>query len=175
MQPSNPGRGSRRQPRVALAGHPGWARTANTEPCRGSINRRQQGPSATGTGLVREEKILLSKLIDVVNDRFGTDFTDVDQLFFDQIVEDASTDDSMRVAVNANPPEKFALLFGGHVENLLIERMDRNGEEIVGKYMTDPTFQSVVNEWLAAEVYKRLRKNQPGAQSRKPYRKPVQR
>jgi type I restriction enzyme, R subunit len=116
-----------------------------------------EGPSATGTGLVREERVRLSKLIDVVNDRFGTDFTEADQLFFDQIVEDATADTSLAVAANANPVDKFALLFGGHVENLMIDRMGQN-EEILGKYMGDPAFQSVVNEWLAAEVYRKLKK-----------------
>ncbi len=119
--------------------------------------RPLDGPSATGTGLVREERVRLSKLIDVVNDRFGTDFTEADQLFFDQIVEDATADSALAQAANANPADKFALLFGGHVENLMVERMEQN-EDIFGKYMADPTFQSVVNEWLAAEVYRRLQK-----------------
>jgi len=116
-----------------------------------------EGPSSTGTGLVREERVRLSKLIDVMNDRFGTDFTESDQLFFDQIVEDATSDSSLAIAANANPVDKFALLFGGHVESLMIDRMGQN-EEIFGKYMSDPTFQSVVNEWLAAEVYRKLQK-----------------
>jgi hypothetical protein len=82
-----------------------------------------EGPSSMGTGLVREERIRQSRLIDVVNDRFRTDFTEADQLFFDQIVEDATSDTCLAVAANANPVDKFALLFGGHVERLMIERM----------------------------------------------------
>ena len=121
------------------------------------VARPLDGPSATGTGLVREERVRLSKLIDVVNDRFGTEFTEADQLFFDQIVEDATADSTLAQAANANPADKFALLFGGHVENLMVERMEQN-DEIFGKYMADPTFQTVVNEWLAAEVYRRLQK-----------------
>jgi hypothetical protein len=39
-----------------------------------------------------------SQLIDVVNERFGTDFNQADQLFFDQIVEAAMTDDALRQA-----------------------------------------------------------------------------
>lgn len=126
------------------------------------------GPTSTGTGLVREERVRLSKLIDVVNDRFGTDFTEADQLFFDQIVEDAAADSALVQAANANPAEKFALLFGGHVENLMVERMEQN-EDIFGKYMADPTFQSVVNEWLAAEVYRRLQRPLQTSDNQKPY------
>ena len=50
------------------------------------------------TGLVREEEVPLSQLIEIVNQRFGTDFTQADQLFFDQIVEAAVTDDGLRQA-----------------------------------------------------------------------------
>ena len=41
------------------------------------------GPSETGTGLVREERVKLSQLIVLINERFGTEFTYADQLFFD--------------------------------------------------------------------------------------------
>ena len=36
-------------------------------------------------------KVPLSQLIDIVNQRFGTDFNQADQLFFDQIVEVAGS------------------------------------------------------------------------------------
>ena len=38
----------------------------------------------------------LSQLIDVINERFGTDFNQADQFFFDQIVEAAVGDDGLR-------------------------------------------------------------------------------
>ena len=43
------------------------------------------GPTEVGTGISHEEIIELSQLIDIINDRFGTDFKPADQLFrFDQ-------------------------------------------------------------------------------------------
>jgi type I restriction enzyme, R subunit len=47
--------------------------------------------------------VSLSRLIDVVNERFGTDFTAADQLFFDQIIEAALADESLRQAAKVNP------------------------------------------------------------------------
>lgn len=41
------------------------------------------GPKEVGSGLVRSEAVPLSQLIDLVNERFGTDFNQADQLFFD--------------------------------------------------------------------------------------------
>jgi type I restriction enzyme R subunit len=98
----------------------------------------------------------LSQLIDVVNERFGTDFNRADQLFFDQIVEAAMTDEGLRQAAAVNPSDKFELVFKHLLENLFVERMDQN-EEIFVRFMNDVPFQRVVTAWMAAEAYRRLR------------------
>jgi hypothetical protein len=43
-------------------------------------------------------EIELSKLIDILNERFGTEFKPGDQLFFDSICEDALADTNLRQA-----------------------------------------------------------------------------
>ena len=98
----------------------------------------------------------LSQLIDVVNDRFGTDFNQADQLFFDQIVEATMTDDGLRRAAVVNPSDKFELLFRNTLEELFVDRMDQN-EEIFVRFMNDVHFQRVVTAWMAEEAYRRLR------------------
>ena len=113
------------------------------------------GPREVGSGVVREQPVPLSRLIDVVNERFGTDFTDADQLFFDQIVEAALLDDGLRQAANANPEDKFALVFDRVLESLFVERMDHN-EDIFARFMSDKGFQKLVGGWLVSEVYKKL-------------------
>jgi type I restriction enzyme R subunit len=114
------------------------------------------GPKEVGSGLVREEAVALSKLIDLINERFGTDFTEADQLFFDQLVEAAMLDENLQQAAKVNPADKFALVFNNLLETLFIERMDQN-EEIFARYMNDGQFQKVVVSWLASEVYRKLR------------------
>jgi len=118
--------------------------------------RPLDGPAEVGTGLVREDSVPLSRLIDVVNARFGTDFNQADQLFFDQIVEAAMADDGLKVAATVNPADKFELVFKNLLETLFVERMDQN-EEIFVRFMNDGAFQKVVTTWLASEAYKRLR------------------
>ena len=114
------------------------------------------GPTEVGSGAVHEESVPLSQLIDVVNQRFGTDFNQADQLFFDQIVEAAMSDDGLRQAAAVNPEDKFELVFRNLLERLFVERMDQN-EEIFVRYMNDLPFQQVVSEWLASQAYQRLR------------------
>ena len=92
---------------------------------------------------------------DVVNGRFGTDFNQADQFFFDQIVEKAVSDDGLRQAAAVNPEDKFGLVFRNLLERLFVERMDQN-EEIFVRYVNDQSFQQVVGEWLASQAYQRL-------------------
>ena len=130
----------------------------------GSISLRDaearplDGPSEVGSGLVRPQPVPLSQLIDIVNERFGTDFNQADQLFFDQIVEAAMTDDGLRQAAVVNPGDKFELVFKNLLDNLFIERMDQN-EEIFVRFMNDVPFQRLVTTWMATEAYRRLRKD----------------
>ena len=79
-----------------------------------------------------------------------------DQLFFDQIIEAAVTDDGLRQAAAVNPEDKFELVFRNLLERLFVERMDLN-EEIFMRFMNDAHFRKVVTTWMAEEAYRRLR------------------
>ena len=118
--------------------------------------RRLDGPTEVGSGLVRPQPMPLSQLIDIVNERFGTDFNQADQLFFDQIVASAMADESLRQAAAVNPGDKFELVFKSLLENLFVERMDQN-EEIFVRFMNEAPFQKLVTAWMASEAYRRLR------------------
>lgn len=79
--------------------------------------------------------MVLSRLIDIVNERFGTDFNQADQLFFDQIVEAAMADETLiKQAAEVNPEDKFELVFRNVLELFFVERMDQN-EEIFVRFM----------------------------------------
>jgi type I restriction enzyme R subunit len=120
------------------------------------------GPKEVGSGRLREDPLSLSLLIDIVNERFGTDFNPADQLFFDQIVEAAMQDAEVRRAATVNSSDKFELMFRNVLERLFVDRMDEN-EDIFVRFMNDPSFQKVVTTWMADEAYQRLRaRREPG-------------
>ena len=96
-------------------------------------------------------------MIDTINQRFGTEFTEADQLFFDQIAEAAVEDETLQQAALVNPEDKFALVFNRVLETLFVERLEQN-EDIFGRFMNDGEFQSIVKAQLLGEVYRRLRK-----------------
>jgi type I restriction enzyme R subunit len=123
---------------------------------RDGRGERLDGPTEVGSGLARPQPITLSQLIDVVNEHFGTDFNQADQLFFDQIVEAAMSDPGLKQAAAVNPGDKFELVFRHLLDRLFVERMDQN-EEIFVRFMNDIAFQKVVTNWMATEAYRRLR------------------
>jgi len=125
------------------------------------------GPKEVGSGMVREEGIPFSRLIDIINERFGTDFNEADQLFLDQIVEEAVMDDSLQQAAQVNPIDKFQLVFKQVLESLFIDRMEMN-EELFAKFMNDREFQHLVAKGLGQRVYARLPKTANYRQSAMP-------
>ena len=54
------------------------------------------GLTEAGIKRAKEEKAPLSQIINVLNDRFGTDFTEADRLFFDQMEADLLLDDKLK-------------------------------------------------------------------------------
>lgn len=115
-----------------------------------------KGPGDVGTGQ-EDEEIRLSELIDLLNQRFGTDFTPADQLFFDQIQEEALESEALQQAVETNSIDDFRYVFEKAFEGLVIDRMDGN-EEIFSKLMADGEFRKLAVEHLLHKVYKALKR-----------------
>lgn len=109
-----------------------------------------------GTSLVRDVDVPLSTLVGKLNERFGTDFTEADQLFFDQVRATAVRDEKVVEAAQANNFPNFAAYFGRVLEDLFIDRMDGN-EEIFRRVMSDGQFRGAAQEHIAREVYERIR------------------
>ena len=118
-----------------------------------------KGPTDVGTGQVRDEDVALSSLIDRLNERFGTDFTEADQLFFDQIRVSAENDESIAEAARANNLMDFTAYLDRRLDELFIGRMEGN-EEIFKRVMRDNKFRSAAHEHLAWEIFQRVREIQ---------------
>lgn len=115
-----------------------------------------KGPSDVGTGQSGDEEVRLSELVDKLNERFGTNFTQADQLFFDQIQEEAVSKDTLRSAAQANTLSDFRYVFDKEFEGLIIDRMEGN-EEIFGKLMSDKEFRNIAADNLMKNVYDKFK------------------
>ncbi|RJS91147.1 type I restriction endonuclease subunit R [Salinisphaera sp. Q1T1-3] len=115
-----------------------------------------KGPTDVGTAGVKDEAVPLSTLVERLNERFGTDFTEADQYFFDQIRASAEQDEKISEAAKANTFPNFKSYLTRVMDELFIQRMEGN-EEIFSRVMSDPDFRSTAQEHLAAEIFKRVR------------------
>jgi len=111
-----------------------------------------KSPTDVGTGKAKEDRVPLSEIIKVLNERFGTDFTEEDRLFFAQIKERAVQNEQVIKTALANPLDKFALGIRKLVEDLMIQRMAEN-DKIVTRYMDDQQFQDAAFPILAKEIF----------------------
>ncbi len=119
-----------------------------------------KGPTDVGTGGFREEAVSLSSLVSKLNERFGTNFTEADQFFFDQIRASAEEDEKIVEAAKANNLANFSSYLERMLDELFIDRMEGN-EEIFSRVMTDKDFRSAAHEHLALEIFQRIRDGQP--------------
>jgi len=122
-------------------------------------------PREVGTGKAKEEKAPLSEIIEALNERFGTQFSEEDRLFFQQIKERACKSDQVIRTALANPLDKFELGIRKLIEDLMIERMGEN-DRIVTRYMADQDFQGTAFPILAREIFEAVRSRASRADSR---------
>jgi type I restriction enzyme R subunit len=113
-------------------------------------------PTDVGTGKRKDEKAPLSEIIEVLNERFGTQFSEEDRLFFQQIKEKACKSEQIVRTAMANPLDKFELGIRKLIEDLMIERMGEN-DRIVTRYMADQDFQGSAFPILAREIFDAVR------------------
>ncbi|MGB8247258.1 MAG: type I restriction endonuclease [Chlorobium sp.] len=112
------------------------------------------GPKEVGTGSA-EDEVRLSTLVEQLNERFGTDFTPADQLFFDQVQAAATENEKIRQAAEANTISNFEPVFNQHLETLLLDRMNGN-EAIFNRIMNDEAFKTFIAQKLMHNVFENI-------------------
>ncbi|WP_291372594.1 hypothetical protein [Cyclobacterium sp.] len=103
----------------------------------------------------KEEEALLSEIINVLNDRFGTNFEEADKLFFDQIESELMEDETLQTQARVNKMDTFKFAFNDKFIDKLIGRMDQN-QEIFEIILEDKIFGDLVKELMMKKIYKKL-------------------
>ena len=109
----------------------------------------------SGAGpLTDPEEELLSEIIARINERFGTDWTEEDQLVFEAAAQDLVKDDEIRnQAINNDEATFRDHVFAGRFEKALVSRHDRN-EKVVFAYLDSKEMQAAVAAVYAAKIQK---------------------
>ncbi len=86
------------------------------------------------------EKEHLSRIVDVMNERFGLELGDADQLLFDQFEESWAADESLAARARNNDFQNFRLVFDRTFLDTVVKRMDENSE-IFRRILDEPATQ----------------------------------
>ncbi len=113
------------------------------------------GTTEAGLKRAKDEEALLSEIIKVLNDRFGTEFEEADKLFFDQIEAELMDDETLQTQARVNKIDTFKFAFNDKFIDKLIGRMDQN-QEIFEKILEDKVFGDLVKELMMKKIYKKL-------------------
>ena len=103
-----------------------------------------------------EQKEHLSKIVEVLNERFGTSLGTADQLFFDQMEASWLADEHLVDQARANPLENFRLVFNDKFISTMVSRMDDN-EDLFKRVLDDREFQASVMEHYLRRVFDQAR------------------
>ncbi len=113
------------------------------------------GTSEAGLKRGKDEEALLSEIINVLNDRFGTEFEEADKLFFEQIEAELMEDETLQTQAKVNKIDTFKYAFEDSFISKLIDRMDQN-QEIFEKILEDKQFGDLVKEMIMKKIYKKM-------------------
>ncbi|KXK39158.1 MAG: type III restriction protein res subunit [Bacteroidetes bacterium OLB9] len=113
------------------------------------------GTTEAGLKRAKDEEALLSEIINVLNERFGTEFEEADKLFFDQIEAELMEDETLQTQAKVNKIDTFKYAFEDLFITKLIDRMDQN-KEIFEKILEDKVFGDLVKDLMMKKVYKKL-------------------
>ena len=115
-----------------------------------------EGISGAGIRLAnKEEQEALSEIINLLNKKFGTEFSEADKLFFDQIEAELVADDKLSEQARNNSMDNFKFGFEDAFMDKLIGRMEQN-QDIFSKMMDDKDFGMLVKDYMLKKVFKRL-------------------
>jgi len=109
-----------------------------------------------GTGGAPDQSLApLSKIIYDLNERFGTDFSEMDKIL-SQMAEDFAADDDLRKKAQNNCIDNFRYPFDSAFINIVLDRMDQN-ETFFNKVLDDEQFQQNLKDMMMPIIYERLR------------------
>jgi type I restriction enzyme R subunit len=95
----------------------------------------------------------LSQIIRELNDRFGTDFSEEDRVFIQQLEGALAADAALAASLRANVPENARLTFD-HVVSDRLQDMVETNFEFYKRVTDDPSFAKFFLDWLFERLLK---------------------
>ena len=111
------------------------------------------GPAATGTRASKDDKEKLSRLIHLVNERFGTAFDAQD--IVDGVTQQLMDSEEIQRAAKANPRANFDLVGAPAFDEALVDRHAKNAE-FIDRVFADEELLRFIRTRVLDDIYARL-------------------
>lgn len=108
-----------------------------------------------GGELTDLEKAALSQIIQEINERFGTEFTEADRVFFAELKARLAANNALQASARVNPPESVRLLHDALFDAVL-QTMIESNFEMFRRINDDEVFGRAVRERIFELVYREL-------------------
>jgi type I restriction enzyme R subunit len=112
------------------------------------------GPADTGSGKAKDDTERLSTIIDVINERFGTEFDAQDLV--DRVTADLVDNAGLKQAARANDKGNFAVPFKEVLDDALVNRHEKHAD-FINTLFADEALGEFFRAWMLEQVYGRLR------------------
>ncbi len=111
----------------------------------------------TGPGEGRGKEVLeptapLSELISALNERFGMELGEADQILFEQLSAHVGQDKDIKVVALNNDIQQFGVFLEPKLEGMIIDRQEAN-EELLKAFFDKPEFRNLVVNWMTETLY----------------------
>ena len=112
-------------------------------------------PITGEAGRREKNKDPLTSIIEKINQKYGTDFTEMDKILL-QIENDYAVQDKWHSYAKSNDKKTFMLLFEKNFPQMAANRYDKN-EDFFVKMFSDPDMMKQIMDTIGVLLYKRLK------------------
>ena len=116
-------------------------------------------PITGEAGRREQKKDPLTVLIDKINERYGTNFTEMDKVLV-QMENDYASQEKWQSYAQNNDFKTFMLLFAKDFPNMAAKRYEQNDDFFV-RMFSNPDMMQQVMDTVGSVLYERLKKNKP--------------
>ncbi len=121
------------------------------------------GHTGEGRGKQAESPVdRLSSIIEVLNERFGMNLGEADQLFFEQIEAEVKDNERARDIASNNDQTQFMTVFDDILEGIIIDRHTAN-DALLTAFLDKPDFREAITRMMGEAVYKAVRESEGAA------------
>lgn len=104
---------------------------------------------------LEDEYEKLSKILEHINERFGTNFTEMDKVL-EQIVQDMAKNKELILRAQ-NPIDLFKIVYDENIMEIILARLTQN-QAFCARYLDDTEFRTEIDKLLLPLVHERLSK-----------------